>query len=55
MPRGDEPLNRTTLLILIVVIAVAFVSGVVGSTLSSGSSATHSMPDGSTMDGGRMP
>ena len=47
--------NRTTMLIVIAVIAIAFITGVVSSTLSGGASAEHSMPDGSTMDGGRMP
>ena len=47
--------NRTTMLIVIAVIAIAFVTGVVSSTLSSGASAGHSMPDGRTMDGSRMP
>ena len=47
--------NRTTMLIVIAVIVIAFVTGVVSSTLSSGSSASHSMPGGSTMDGSRMP
>ena len=47
--------NRTTKLIVVAVIVIAFVTGVVSSTLSSGSSASHSMPDGGTMDGDRMP
>ena len=47
--------NRTTMLIVIAVLAIAFVTGVVSSTLSGGSHASHSMPDGSSMDGGRMP
>ena len=47
--------NRTTMLIVIAVLVIAFVTGVVSSTLSGGSTAAYSMPDGSTMDGGRMP
>ena len=47
--------NRTTMMIVIAVIAIAFVTGVVSSTLSGGSSGTHKMQDGSTMDGNRMP
>ena len=47
--------NRTAKLVVIAVLVVAFVAGVVSSTLSGGSSATHTMPDGSTMDGGGMP
>ena len=46
---------RTIKLIVLAVIVVAFMAGVVGSTLSGGSSTTHAMPDGSTMDGGGMP
>jgi hypothetical protein len=43
-------------LILVVVIALASAALVISSTLSSGDSAgTHTMPDGSTMQGDRMP
>ena len=47
---------RTIKLIVLAVIVVAFVAGVVSSTISGDSTAAHTMPDGSTMDGGgRMP
>lgn len=43
------------MLIVVAVIVIAFVSGVVSSTQSGGTNTTHSMPDGGTMDGSRMP
>lgn len=47
--------NRTRLIVIAVVV-IAFVTGVVGSTLSAGDQpAAHQMPDGSTMQGGSMP
>ena len=48
--------NRTTKMIVIAVLVVAFIAGVVSSTVTGDSSAAHTMPDGSTMDGGgRVP
>ena len=47
--------NRTTKLMVIAVLVVAFVAGVVSSTISGDSTAAHTMPDGGTMDGGDMP
>jgi hypothetical protein len=48
--------NRTTSIIVVAILVIAFATVVVASTLSDGSrGAAHSMPDGSTMKDGEMP
>ena len=49
--------NRTTTMILVAVLMIAFATMVVASTLSAdgGSDAGHTMPDGRTMMDGEMP
>lgn len=48
--------NRTSLIILLLVIILAFATSVVASTLSGDSAGgTHTMPDGSTMPEDEMP
>jgi hypothetical protein len=48
--------SRRTTLIVVAVIMIAFATVVVGTTLSAGDGGvTHTMPDGSSMQGDRMP
>lgn len=48
--------NRTTTIIVLAVLMIAFATLIVASTLSGGSrDAAHAMPDGSSMKDGEMP
>ena len=48
--------NRTSMVIVLAVVLIAFATVVVASTLSAAGGATaHSMPDGNSMEGAAMP
>jgi hypothetical protein len=48
--------NRTSMMIVVAVVLIAFATVVIASTLSADSGgAAHTMPDGSSMKGDEMP
>ena len=47
-------LNRTTTVLIVLVLALAFGAMVVGSSMSGEEPQTHTMPNGEQMDGGEM-
>jgi hypothetical protein len=48
--------NRTSTMIVVAILLIAFATAVVASTLSNGNAgASHTMPDGSSMQGDDMP
>ena len=47
-------LNRTIIILIVLVLALAFGAMVVASSMSGEDPPTHTMPDGERMDGGEM-